>query len=317
MAGEVLHDRQHARAGVSGGRRDDLLGDLPGIGGGGAGADGGVSRARGHVGVRGEVDGEAQTAQLGPTGAIGLLRQGGVTGRAGAHEGREPGGDRSQPLDDPALLVDAEEERPRPACLPGERRVDARDLLRGDDVGVEGDDAAQVQAAHQVDRRGRASPLGHDDLPGQFGQAQPMGRAGGPVELRAIGTPTLAQSELLRGRRRHRGYAGRGGLPRRRPGGLLPVAGVARGERRDEDQGHQRGRQQGRAAAATGRRRAGRCQPGEHPVMVARPPTEVLTRGSPARPRWSCRPRDRCGRSSRRGGRRADVGWRRRSPWRR
>ena len=280
MAGEVLEHREHAGLGEAGGSRDDVFGDPFRVRGGRPRADGGVARTGGDVGVRGEVDGEAQAAQLFAAGAVGLPREGRVAGRARAHEGRESGGHRSQSLDHTTLLVHAEEERPRAAHPTGECGVDALDLCCGDDVGVEGDDTAEVQAAHQVDGRGRATPLGHDDLPGQVGETHPSGCASGSIELSTIRPPALGQPELLRRGGGNGGRAARGRLLGGRLLGPGLAAGVTRAEGRDERQG----RQQGHTAGTTAGRRARRHQPREHPCMVTRPaPPTPLRATTPSR----------------------------------
>ena len=110
VAREVLEDRHHAAVLQPARRGARLLADQSRVGARRPGPDRRVGRSAGDVGVRGEVDGEPETGELGgvlPVDAGGELR---VAGGARAHEGGERR--RRRPLDDPALLVDGEEQRP-------------------------------------------------------------------------------------------------------------------------------------------------------------------------------------------------------------
>ena len=274
VAREVLDDRQDAGRAEAGGRRDDVLGDHAGPRRGGPRPDRRVAGARRDVGVRGEVDGEAEPAQLRGPGGVRLLRQPRVTGGAGAHEGREPGRRAAQPLDHAALLVDAEEERPLAGDLAGQRPVDGPDLLGRGHVGAEGDHAAEVQVADHPHRGVGPLPVGDDDLPREVGQLHPADDPRRPVQLGPGGTPSLGQPELLR-RRRRDGRRARGGRALGRPL-LVPARAlsVARGQRRDEHEGGSEAHQ-------------GRGGAGAHHAMVARHHGSLTARGGPDAPRAS------------------------------
>ena len=233
VAGEVLEHRHHRAASIALDGGDDVLGHQPRRPSpaerepmvGSPGPDG-------DVGVRREDDVEAQPAQLGAAGRGRPPGQPRVVRRARGHEGREPGGVALDPLDDAALLVDGQEQRPAGVVRRGPGSALTRpDLTGRRDVVGERDDPAEVQAADHRDRGRGAAPLGDDHLAGEVGQPHPRRPAGAArLELVGVGPSPLDEAEPL-GRR----WAGsrRSAVGGRRPGPRaarsLGVACVQRG----------------------------------------------------------------------------------------
>ena len=155
----------------------DGIGDDPGdvlmIGAARADVDRLVLRPDRDVGVRSEVDGEAQIREVLPLHGRGVRDEIGIVGRSQAHERRERQRGRTQPRHRPAFLVDADRHRLAFRPGPGDLLRQIRDLvlrriLR--QVVPHDDDPAEVVLLDHVHRglRVRSFPGADDEGPGEF-----------------------------------------------------------------------------------------------------------------------------------------------------
>ncbi len=152
VPGEVLEHRHDAGLRHAGGRRDHVPGDQVGVRADRARADRRVTGTARDVGIRSEVDREAQAPQLGTAGGRSPPGCGHVVGCPGTHERGKTRRLSLDALDDSALLVDRQEQRPASRDVALERAVDRADLGGRGDVVIERDHTAQVQRPDQPDR---------------------------------------------------------------------------------------------------------------------------------------------------------------------